>query len=827
MFLLKATVRMCAVLLFVFSMLAFVLSGASKVRAQSQAPTPLPFDATTVPDTLSEADWAQIETILPEAAAYGQKAYIKASNTGHSSYFGQSMAMYGNTLVIGAHDHSNATGVNGNQMNNLASGSGAVFVFVRNNGVWTQQAYIKASNTDASDAFGSDVDIFGDTIVVAAPGEDSNATGVNGNQADNSLADSGAVYVFTRNGSTWSQQAYIKASNTGVDDEFGYSVAISGDTLAIGATYESSNATGVNGDQNNDLALDSGAAYIFTRNGTTWSQQAYLKASNTAQEYQFGFDIDVFGDTVVVGSNKEHSSGAVYVFTTSNGVWSQQAYIKASNPDSRDFFGCSVALWGDTLVVGAEGEDSNAMGVNGDQSNNSAGDAGAVYVFTRISNLWSQQAYIKASNTALGNQMGGGNRFGYSVDFYDNTLVVGSYGESSSATGVDGNQTLGAFADTGAAYVFVRSNNVWRQQSYLKASNTASNDRFGHSVAVSGNTVVAGALNEDSNATGINGDQSNNLSSEAGAAYLFTVLPPSVVASQTINTNPTTAPSVNFKVTFSQVVSGVDSTDFFLSTSSAINGAAITSVNGGPLIYTVSVNTGSGSGTIRLNVYDNDSIQNEFGLLLGGVGMANGNFITGGSYVVRPKTLTFQSQGTRDGWLLESSENSNMGGSINASAATLYVGDDAADKEYRSILHFNTGSLPDAAVIMNATLKLKKQGVVGSDPFTTNGSLRTVVFKPYFGGDVALWAHDFSAESGGNNQLIAGTFNPTPVNNVYSAILNVTGEENINKVGTTQFRLYFTTDDNDNQVADFIKFYSGDAQAIANQPALVVEYYVP
>ena len=194
-----------------------------------------------------------------------------------------------------------------------------------------QQAYVKASNTGSNDNFGYSVSLSGDTMVIGAPFEDSGAAGVNGNQSDNSASDSGAAYVFVRSGSSWSQQAYLKASNTGAVDSFGTSVAVSGETLAVGAYHEASSATGVNGSQGDNRASGAGAAYVFGRTGTNWTQQTYLKASNT---------------------------GAF------------------------DNFGQSVAVSGDTVVVGAYGEDSGATGVNGNQSNNSVIDSGAAYVFT-------------------------------------------------------------------------------------------------------------------------------------------------------------------------------------------------------------------------------------------------------------------------------------------------------------------------------------------------------------------------------------------------------------------------------------------------------------
>src|ERR1043166_3012862 len=154
---------------------------------------------------------------------------------------------------------STATGVNGDQSDNSAEEAGAAYIFVRKGTNWSQQAYLKASNTDANDSFGVSVAVTGDTVVVGAPGEASNAAGVNGNQSDNSAMRSGAAYVFVRSGTNWSQQAYLKASNTGAGDHFGGVVSISGDAIAVSAIFEDSNATGVNGSQTNNLASDSGA----------------------------------------------------------------------------------------------------------------------------------------------------------------------------------------------------------------------------------------------------------------------------------------------------------------------------------------------------------------------------------------------------------------------------------------------------------------------------------------------------------------------------------------------------------------------------------------
>ena len=137
-----------------------------------------------------------------------------------------------------------------------------------------QQAYLKASNTEADDHFGQAVAVSGDTVVVGAFGEDSNATGVNGNQTNNSAGTSGAAYVFAREGTNWSQQADLKASNTGAFDQFGISVAVSGNRVVVGANSEDSNATGVDGNPGNNDATNAGAAYVFVRLAGAWSQPA-------------------------------------------------------------------------------------------------------------------------------------------------------------------------------------------------------------------------------------------------------------------------------------------------------------------------------------------------------------------------------------------------------------------------------------------------------------------------------------------------------------------------------------------------------------------------
>ena len=443
-------------------------------------------------------------TALPH---FAPQTSLVAPNVNFSSLYGTSVALSGDTLVVGAPgDGSNARGINGDQSNNLAQGSGAVHVYTRANGVWTYQAYIKASNTEAGDDFGTSVALSGDTLVVGAPREDSGASGINGNQADNGAFASGAAYVFTRSAGVWSQQAYLKASNTGANDGFGASLAVDGDTLVVGAHLESSNATGVNGDGANDSKASSGAAYVFARSAATWRQTAYLKASNTTTGDEFGYSVAVAGATIAVGAYNESSlatgvngtstpnaasgSGAVYVFTALGDTWSQQAYVKPSNTRSSQAFGWSVALAGDTLAVGSPKESFFGSGVGANQSAPPGADSGAVYVFTRAGTTWSQQVYIKASNTGLFDD------FGWSVALAGDTLVVGSPFEDSSATGVNGDQRNDNVSNPGAAYVFRRAGTTWTQADYVKSANTQPSGAFGNSVALTSDTLAVGASGE-------------------------------------------------------------------------------------------------------------------------------------------------------------------------------------------------------------------------------------------------------------------------------------------------------------------------------------------
>jgi len=337
---------------------------------------------------------------------------------------------------------------------------------------------------------------------------------------------------------------YLKSSNPNQEDSFGASPKFSRDiifetigeggselslsedgrTLVVGAQLEDGSATGINGDDlSNDLE-DSGAAYVFIKQDSQWSQQAYIKPSITQVKQKFGnaTAISADGNTIAISAISENEEmGAVYIFARSGVTWSQQARINASNAELGDAFGASLAFSddGNTLAIGAKGEDSSSKVVNGDQTSNAAPGSGAVYVFKRNGSDWAQHSFLKASNSKYSAA------FGYSVSLSGNgtKLAIGAIGEMSAATGINGDQNTGVEIGAGAVYLFNFDGDDWQQEAYIKASNTDASDSFGSRVSLNqaGNILAVSAPDESSDATGINGDQANNRLSYSGAVYMF------------------------------------------------------------------------------------------------------------------------------------------------------------------------------------------------------------------------------------------------------------------------------------------------------------------
>jgi len=493
--------------------------------------TPAPCDTlVTLEVTSSNGSTKQTYTLTLHHDAppfVQQQAYIKASDTHQCDQLGQSVAVAGDTLAVGAYNQGNLLPTSCFSGLGL-HGSGAAYVYLRDSisGNWSQQDELKASNPGAQDQFGWSVALStdGNTLAVGAPLEDSPATLINGSDTNdcinpspsNCAQDSGAVFIFTRSGTTWSQEAYIKASNTGGGDHFGWSLALStdGNTLAVGAPLEDSDAQGIGGSQLNDNAGDSGAVYLYTRSGGTWTHQAYIKGSDTVANDHFGWSVAIAPDgTLAIGAPTKGAfiSGAVYAFTGAGAGWSEDIKLAPANEIAG--LGYSVAIAGNNLVAGAPY--IRGTGSARDQ-------AGAVYAFARTAGVWDPTPIqIIGSNTA------GGDQFGFGLALSGNSLLVAAPFEDSNGLGVGDNnaQSNDSATNAGAAYLFTLSAGIWSQQAYIKASNTNVDDNFGSSAALSGDgaalTAAVGAPYEGSAANIINGIQSDNSMPHAGAAYVF------------------------------------------------------------------------------------------------------------------------------------------------------------------------------------------------------------------------------------------------------------------------------------------------------------------
>jgi hypothetical protein len=460
-----------------------------------------------------------------------QQAYVKSSNAGLNDQFawsGGGIALAGDTLVAGAPgEDSSAKGVDGDQGDGLdptprnpsdGFDAGAAYVFLRYGSGWSQQAYLKSTDTASNDAFGRAVAVSEDTVVVGAVGEDGKQDGV---------PYEGAAYVFVREGNTWRQQARLNVPGDSENKGFGVAVAICGDIVVVGASNERAAPTAEGEKPGSVEKLMAGAAYVFVREGGEWRRQARLGASNARYKLHFGTSVAISGNTIIVGAIGDNSAaggvngdqtddsalgaGAAYVFVRDGTKWSQQAYLKAPKPGKFDEFGTAVAIAGETAVVGAVAAKAAkaANGRKSDGQRDKDNGPGAAFVFMREGNVWSEQASLTPP------QFEGGEEYGCSVAISGDHLVVGAKRTRDRSTKRRDHP--------GAAYVFTRKDATWDQGAPLRAPHVKHGDQFGGSVAISGSTVVVGAVGDDSYARGVNldRDEKDEGNQNSGAAYVF------------------------------------------------------------------------------------------------------------------------------------------------------------------------------------------------------------------------------------------------------------------------------------------------------------------
>ncbi len=379
-------------------------------------------------------------------------------------------------------------------------------------GIWTEGQKLLPGDGAADHWFGWSIAVDGDTALIGS---------------DEYTSGNGSVYVFTRTGTTWTQQAKLIASDGENSDEFGIAVSLDGNTALIGAMYD------------NDNGVHSGSAYVFTRTGTTWTQQQKLLPSDGVTDAQFGISVSLNGDTALIGANRDddngNRSGSAYVFTRTGTTWTQQAKLIASDGASEERFGIAIALEGDTALIGSETPDNGqysgsvyvftrigttwteqqkllasdgaaidwfgfSIALDGDtalfaasRDDDNGVDSGSAYVFTRTGTTWTEQAKLLPLDGAAGDLFSG-----YAVSVEGDTAVIGAYQDDDNGV------------DSGSAYVFTRTGTSWTQQAKLVASDSAAGDWFGNAVALSGNTAFIGACCDDDNGV------------DSGSAYMFT-----------------------------------------------------------------------------------------------------------------------------------------------------------------------------------------------------------------------------------------------------------------------------------------------------------------
>ena len=388
-------------------------------------------------------------TVIAESNGeyYGavHQAWLDPSPSNPGAEFGNAVAVSGDTLVVGARYDSVPLDKEPQYY------SGAAYVYIKDGNAWVQQARLAPTTPQAGDLFGGAVDIDGDTIVIGAVGNDS--VDENGNDA----SEMGAVYVFTRSDDQWEQQAKIEPEDGIEADYFGNAVAIAGERIVVGASGKDIGNTS-----------DAGKVYSYYRSATQWRQSQSITALDPDKNDAFGSSLDLDGPRLIIGSPSENNVGAAYVFYKIGSTWALESRLDPDDNHEGDYFGTSVSIEDETVVVGAPFADP-------DLGSGQVTNAGAVYVFKKKANTWEQDAKLVLEDSKVFD------KFGESVSTSGNAIVVG-------APGQDYYSTL----RVGSAYTFKRTDGSWEFQTQIMSADPYNESNFGASVAINGESIVIG-----------------------------------------------------------------------------------------------------------------------------------------------------------------------------------------------------------------------------------------------------------------------------------------------------------------------------------------------
>jgi hypothetical protein len=497
------------------------------------------------------------------AQTWDELMKVVSTERAEDDYFGYTISLDGNRAAVSALDDEDLAG--GATMLD----AGSVYILEMQNGVWTETAKLVASDRAEEDRFGCRVSLDGDRLLIGAFLKDTDALGLD------SLNEAGAAYIFDYDGTNWTETAILTASDRAMEDRFGFGISLQGDIAVIGSYLNDSDQAGGN------LMGNAGAAYVFELNNGTWTETAKLVASDRINGDFFGYSVGISDGVIMAGaynnntdangSNSMTQAGSAYVFEKVGGIWTQTSKLVASNREDGDRFGHNLAISGDKAVIGA---------YNRDHTGNPK--TGIAYAFARIGGIWTETSVLVPSDLA------GFDEFGVSVDIDGDRIVVGSRFDDQDASGAN------YLLDAGSAYVFELDGGVWVETQKIVASDRGADDRYGSSVAISGDLIFVGGYWDDEDESGM------NTISNSGSVYVYYTCGEQPTANTTGNTLTANIVGASYQ--------WLDCDNGYLPTPSGTNQSYTAVANGN---YAVAVTIGNCVDTSACITIDNLGVETE------------------------------------------------------------------------------------------------------------------------------------------------------------------------------------------------------------------------